>query len=166
MSRSLLENGDPTTYVLVDIDGVLNPFLGWGLSERGFTNVTHSWGAWQLNSDLHAPWLKEISKYAELVWCSSWGSESNVASRHFELPDLPFVKLSGLSTNSGHGTWKLPYVEDFLREKIGKVVWLDDEFQSDASHWASTRTQTLLIDCDPSIGFTELQYKNILAFIK
>lgn len=153
------------TYVLVDIDGVLNPFLAWDLYERGFVGVTHGWASWQLNGELHAPWLQEISKHATLIWCSSWEDESNLAARHFKLPDLPYVKLSGPSTNSTHGTWKLPYVEDFLRGKDEKVVWLDDELQSDAAHWANKRGGTLLVNCEASVGFTEQQYKEVLAFI-
>lgn len=153
------------TSILIDIDGVLNPFLAWNLPERGFSKVNHTWGSWQLNSKLHSPWFKELAKYSELVWCSSWEDESNIIARYFELPDMPFVKLSGSATSSAHGTWKLPYVEDYLAKKDEKIVWLDDEFQTDAFHWAKQRTQTLLIECDPSTGFTQLQYEQVLNFI-
>jgi len=153
------------TYILMDIDGVLNPFLAWDLEERGFNPVSHGWANWQLNAELHAPWLQNLSAIASLYWCSSWEEESNYVSRHFKLPDFPFVKLSGPATTSAHGTWKLPYVEDFLKGKDEKVVWFDDEFGVDAFHWAEQRGNTFLVQCDPSVGFSSEQYKEVLDFI-
>lgn len=152
-------------YVLLDIDGVLNPFLAWDLVERKFETVHKEWATWQLNASLHAPWIQALSEKATIVWCSSWEEASNAVSEHFGLPDFPFVKLSGTATTSDHGTWKLPYVEDFLRGKDDKVIWLDDEFEADAYRWSESRKNTLLLPCAPAVGFNEGDFRKALAFL-
>jgi len=150
------------TKVLVDIDGVLNPFLSSDLVGRGFSRVSEGWAEWMIHPQ-HGDWLREIAQHAEIVWATSWEVESSALSRMFLLGNIPSIHFARVSRGD---TWKLSGVQEYARDIDEPIVWIDDELGSDAENWAEQREDTLLIRCDPSVGFIEEQYATVLNFVR
>lgn len=150
--------------ILVDIDGVLNPFLGLDLESKGFTyqNLT-PYAGWHL-SVVHGQWLKELSKKHEVVWASAWQAEAKELEEYWGLPDGQFIEFKTIHYGE---TMKLPDIIKYAEKQPDSewVVWIDDELGEDAHEWAASRPNTLLVECDPSVGWTEEQYQLIVETI-
>lgn len=153
--------------VLVDIDGVLNPFLGDATKlAASFAPVQEGWASWLLDFDAHRRYLMELEREATIVWASSWEEESNIVNKYFGLDSITYPHVPFKSSPSGLGMWKLPAIERYLASTSEAVVWLDDEFEDDARDWAAARPNTLLVECDPSMGWSEAQYEQVLDFVR
>lgn len=153
--------------ILVDIDGVLNPFLGDATQlSPSFAPVQEGWASWLLDFDAHRRYLMELEQEAEIVWASSWEEESNLVNKHFELDSITYPHVPFKRFPIGLGMEKLPAIESYLASTSEAVVWLDDEFEDDARAWAVARPNTLLIECNPATGWTAAQYAQVLAFVR
>jgi hypothetical protein len=153
--------------VLFDIDGVLNPFLADASRlPPSFVPVQEGWASWLLDFNQHRQWMLQLEREAELVWASSWEEESNLVNKRFGLDGLTYPHVPFKNAPSGEGMWKLPAIERYLAQSDEAVVWLDDEFEDDAREWAARRPSTLLIECDPTMGWTEAQYEQVLDFVR
>lgn len=154
------------TVILWDIDGVLNPSLSDSAPDLGFLPLTSGWASWQLNPTTHGLWMKDLESKARMVWCSAWEESSNDISLFFGNKKYEYVPFRIVPPNTKPNlTWKLPAVKQFLKKISEPAIWLDDEFEQDAYDWAATRPNTLLITCDPKVGWTYEQYKEIQSFI-
>lgn len=155
--------------ILVEIDGVLNPFLSYSSSEEGAIHVSIGWASWSLNFKTHGKWLEALSKENRIVWCSSWEEESNKVSEIFCIPEFEYVTFKPRITELplGH-MWKLNDVVKFIGDNDDLVIWLDTEFEKDAYEWAKYRglEKTILIECDSSVGWTYAEYVNILKLLE
>lgn len=155
------------TTILWDIDGVLNPFLATDLKQRGFIHVQEGWATWDISLLEHAPWMRDLQTKANFIWCTSWEEEANTISSYFGLTSyFDHIHLRHDETPPGNHIWKMGSVQKWLKDKPGPIIWLDDQFEEDDFKWAAARTDdTLLIQCDPVVGWTEEQYQQILDFI-
>lgn len=152
--------------ILFDIDGVLNPFTAVGLPDS-YLPVKSRWTTWRIDTGQHLLWLKQLAVKNTLVWCSSWEEDSNDINRFLGLEEWDYVEFedSSVYPEAQQKTWKL---DDVITALVGveeKVVWLDDEFKPDAHEWAKSRGNTLLIPCDPSVGWNVTQYEQMVAFL-
>lgn len=153
--------------VLLDIDGVLNPFLADASKlPASFEKVQEGWVSWLLDYDKHRDYLLALELESEIIWASSWEEESNLVNKHLGLgcAEYPYVLFENMP--GGKGTWKLPSIQHYLDASDEPVVWLDDEFEDDARSWAARRPNTLLIECDPREGWTQPQYEQVLEFVR
>jgi hypothetical protein len=157
------------SYILWDIDGVLNPFMATDLVERGFVRFNRDWISWDLDIVHHAEWMRQLDEQNKFVWASTWGDESNALCGWFHLKELSYPHIP-LQMNSNHdGTWKLASVSTWVEQNVPrteKIVWVEDELHEDAYRWAENRGNVLLVKTDDSVGFTEQQYENVVAFLQ
>jgi len=158
------------TTILWDIDGPLNPQFATDLVERKFLHVNEGYASWNIDVINHGQWMRHLEKLTTMVWCSAWLNDSNVLATYYMLENhMDFVDLYDSiepGTNPDEGMWKLPAVKEYLHKSVEPIIWLDDEFTPDAFQWAENRGNTLLILCDPAIGWTYEQYQQMLEFIE
>lgn len=152
-------------YLLIDIDGVLNPFPGPGgsippgfqphrLDRAGAPNVP----VW-LNP-AHGSWIIATRSLgiARPRWATSWNSEANrLIAAHVGLDPMPYVDLGTPTISTPHPTgylWKRDPVAAWADDAA--LVWIDDDFSPPDHEWAKQRAlsgiPTLLLQPDPYQG--------------
>lgn len=142
---------DRRPLLLIDVDGVLNPYAARGLP-AGFTR--HTLGGFRvLLATQHGQWLNELRGDFELVWCTTWEEQANsLIGPVLGLPRLPVIKVNDSAGYRGY-TWKLPAVQAAVGDR--PLVWLDDDLGQDARAWArerNTRVATRLLIPQASAG--------------
>lgn len=153
-------------YLLLDIDGVFNPFLCPNLQERGFIVYQSGWITWSIDLINHAAWLRDIEKEVNIVWASSWLDDSNHLAAMFGLYNaiLPHIEVG--RTGSGE-TWKLDSVREWVEKNTtpeDSIVWIDDEVYDDAFQWADRNNNVLIIKPDPAVGLTAEEWQEMKDF--
>jgi hypothetical protein len=147
----ILDGADPRPVLLVDVDGVLNPWLADGCPD-GYHEYDFFPGERVLLSPGHGELLTSLAPAYELVWATAWEHRANqLISPVLSLPELPVIEfpLSGLDL----GFRKLPSVIEAVGQR--PCAWIDDAHQSDHYTWAQERgIPTLIIDIDPAEGLT------------
>lgn len=150
--------------ILLDLDGVFNPFLSFTLSEDGYQRVSVGWAEWSLKPE-HGLWLQALATHADLIWVSSWNEQSNGANQFWKIPGFPHIRL----TNGSEGeniTWKLATIQQHFVGDDSPIIWVDDELKADAYEWAQSRPNTFLVKCEPNTGFTKEQFKHVYKTVK
>jgi hypothetical protein len=154
---------DPRPLLLIDIDGVLNPFVPTGDPIPAGYAERRIGGQRMLLNDAHGTWLRTLADRFDLVWVSTWEAEANalVAPAIHAPLDLPFIAFAERTPDGW--TWKLPAVQRYAGER--PLAWLDDDPGPDVAAWAAGRASpTLVISPDPRIGWTEDQHRRLLDF--
>lgn len=142
---------DQRPLLLLDVDGVLNPFAADGCPPgyQEFPFFPDEEPVWLCPG--HADWLRELAGHFEIVWVTAWGQEAN---KHIApvlgLPRLPVIEFPPIPF---HPREKVPAVASFVGEH--PAAWIDDALTQEARDWAASRTSpTLLVDIDAAIGLT------------
>jgi len=136
-------------YLLIDIDGVLNP-LNRGTKPAGFKrHEMAGYDVWL--SPQHGAWLRALGSWFDLVWATTWEHEARLIATVLSLPlDLSVIEFDQDRTED---TWKLHDVRRFVGDR--PLAWIDDDLWSDAFDWAEERSSpTLLIRVAPHRGLT------------
>ncbi len=146
-------------YLLIDVDGVLNPF-GTGRAPDGFArHELLGYDVWL--SPRHGLWLNGLATWFDLVWATTWEHDApRLIAPILELPtDLPVIEFR----QSEGETWKLRDVARFAGNR--PLAWIDDDLFGDALAWADQRTApTLLIRTSPNVGLVEQDVRRLEAF--
>jgi hypothetical protein len=141
---------DPRPLLLVDVDGVLNPWLARGCPE-GFREYSFFPGERVLLSAAHGDLLRKLAGSFELVWATAWEHKANrLICPVIGLPLLPVI---GFPLGGRDRLFrKLPAVIDSVGDR--PVAWIDDDHRPDHFLWARQRgVPTLLVEIDPAEGF-------------
>ncbi len=152
--------------LLVDIDGVLNPFTADSVPD-GFDEHRLA-GMRVLLSPTHGEWLRELGKEFELVWATTWEADANLLiGPLIGLPELPFITFTPPDPTFEGYTLKLPDVIAFVRDR--PAAWIDDDLSSDARYWSHWRRTelgipTLLVDVYPRSGLRESHVERLRSF--
>jgi len=146
--------------VLLDVDGVLNPFerphRGYRRHRCSPNGVTYK--LW-LNSR-HGRMLLDLAQSAgaELAWASFWCDHANTwIAPKVGLPQLPFVPIPsfpGLGEGTTLGAWKVRHVVSWVERR--PFVWFEDE--PDVVECLANESglaDHLLVSVDPRVGLTE-----------
>jgi hypothetical protein len=154
------------TYIILDIDGVLNPFYARYNPDLNFTWLAEGNQGLFLKPDMHTRWLQKLSEHATIIWGSAWEKESNLVLRLLNIDDTwGWIPLD--REDVGLGTWKLksikPWVESLPTNE--KVVWLDDELESDVFIWAQERGNMLALAPNRAQGLTEEDFQRVYDFV-
>jgi hypothetical protein len=144
--------------LLLDVDGVLNPIGGGpppGYTRDDSNGFRVTWSA------RHRMWLRELAKYYEMVWATTWEHKANEAfAPLLGLPQLDVIEFT--SKRQGE-TWKLTDVKDFVGDR--PCSWIDDDLYNDAHAWADNRgIPTLLIRPMSSVGLTQAHVSDLEEF--
>ena len=147
----ILNPADSRPVLLVDVDGVLNPWLAERTPD-GFHEYDLFPGERVLLSPGHGELLTSLTPAYELVWATAWEHRANqLIGPVLALPELPVIEFP----LSGRDVFfrKLPAVIEAVGDR--PCAWIDDEHQPDHYTWAQRRAApTLLIDIDPEVGLT------------
>lgn len=147
----ILDSGDPRPLLLVDVDGVLNP---WEAAEcpPGFREYSFFPGERVLLSEGHGELLRELAASFELVWATAWEHRANrLICPVIELPELPVIEFPLAGTDFFFR--KLPAVIESVGDR--PCAWIDDDHHPDHHEWARERgVPTLIVDIDPAVGLT------------
>jgi hypothetical protein len=146
-----LDSADSRPLLLVDVDGVLNPWFAPRCPD-GFREYSFFPGERVLLSEGHGALLRELASSFELVWATAWEHKANrLICPVIALPELPVIEFP--LTGPDYRFRKLPAVIDSVGDR--PCAWIDDEHQPDHYHWARERgVPTLLVDIDPAEGLT------------
>lgn len=138
--------------ILLDIDGVLNPFMMPNPLQKGYKAIDHQWGQWHIDPNAKAH-LQRLSELDTLIWASTWEETSNDIMDALELPRIDWIPLD---TPSNSDTLKLSSIIEWEAKNcvLTPLVWIEDELEDDAFLWAQNRPQTLLIHTEPDVGIT------------
>lgn len=145
--------------VLVDVDGVLNPFEKprWGYRRHRAVTEGGDFRLW-LNRR-HGGLLRELAAAtgAQLAWASYWrGSANEWIAPKVGLPQLPFVPIPrhpGAGSGYTLGGWKARHVAEWAGAR--PFVWFEDE--PDATECIAAQqgvADHLLVAVDPLRGLT------------
>lgn len=154
------------TVIILDIDGVLNPFGARHNTELGFTWLERDNTGVFLKPDLHVPWIERLSEHATFVWGSAWGEGSNLLLELLGLDgQWGWIPLD--RDDVGLGTWKLKSVKPWVDALPAgeRVVWLDDELESDVFDWVEKRGNMLAVCPDRYEGLTEADFQRVYDFV-
>lgn len=162
----MTSDGGRRLLLLIDVDGVLNPFVPGGVVPVGFDEHRID-GMRVLLTPRHGEWLRSLATDFDLVWASTWESDAN---RHIGavlgLPPLPHIVFRAPEAWAQEWTRKLPGVDAFARDR--PLAWIDDRFGAEERQWAHDRTAggipTLLVETDGSVGLTQGDVSIIRAF--
>jgi hypothetical protein len=144
-------NGDRRPILLVDVDGVLNPWEAESTPD-GFGEYSFFPGERVLLSPGHGKLLTGLARDYELVWATAWEHNANrLICPVLEMPELPVIEFP----MSGRDLFfrKLPSVINAVGDR--PCAWIDDVHRPDHYEWAAGRgVPTLLVDVNPAEGFT------------
>jgi hypothetical protein len=146
--------------LMVDIDGVVSLFGGWGAIDgaRGSRSVDGSFhsidGIPHFLSATAAAHLLELSAVFDLVWASGWEERANEHLPHLLglPPALPFLRFER-SVGRSNAHWKLEAIDTYARGR--PLAWVDDALNAACDQWARARpAPTLLVQTQPQHGLT------------
>jgi hypothetical protein len=147
----ILDSTDPRPVLLVDVDGVLNPWLAEGCP-AGFGVYDFFPGERVLLSPGHGELLLSLAHDYELVWATAWEHRANrLICPVLALPELPVIEFP----LSGRDLYfrKLPAVIEAVGDR--PCAWIDDEHRPDHYTWGASRgVPTLIVDINPAEGLT------------
>jgi hypothetical protein len=148
---NLSSSDDPRPILLVDVDGVLNPWEA-AFCPDGFAEYEFVPGERVLLSPAHGELLTSLAAAYELVWATAWEHRANqFICPVLAMPALPVIEFPLCGRDLLFR--KLPSV----REAVGDrpCAWIDDVHLPDHYEWAATRgVPTLIVDINPAEGLT------------
>ena len=148
--------------LLVDVDGVLNPF--------GFDGPPKGFGAHNFFpeddypvylTEVHGRWLRELSDSFEMVWATGWCEDANrLLAPFFGLPQWPTIPFPPVPFDPAE---KVPAIDFFARER--SCAWIDDNMTPEALDWAAGRSApALTIEVESSVGLTREMVDQLLEW--
>lgn len=152
----------PRPLLLVDIDGVLNPYAAMECPD--------GYGEYQLFPNdpylhrlcaLHGQWLRELTDAFEVVWASAWGCVAHEKlGSILGVEEFPFVPMPPIPFPPAE---KVPAIGTYA---LGRgLAWLDDAIGPEARAWAAGRGEpTLLVCIDPAVGLQRADVDHLLAW--
>jgi hypothetical protein len=161
--------------ILLDVDGVLNPFPftpgihEWEF-EPTFTSSAES-GSWPLNlSKEMGRALVELG--CEIQWLTTWILRGDFANSEIGRPLgwEPHVAMEVVATSNTDPFWKVRTVKKLLETSGPKVIWIDDEGAKfinlfDDIAVLDPHDRLLVVSTASSVGITKFHIEAIRAFI-
>ena len=153
-------------YLLLDVDGVLNAFLGPG-SSGAFEKRFMAKGFKMLLPAGSRKWVEQLEQHFTIVWCTTWQAEAaGMLAPHFGFgAGWDFVPLE---LDGRYDTIKLPSVRRWISDNLeadDRFAWIDDDLADDARSWASVcGYPNILLAPSPETGWTRSDVDELVAF--
>ena len=115
-------NRDQKPLLLVDVDGVLNPYAA-DCCPDGYQEYNFFPGEEPVRlCPIHGRWLRELANRFDLVWATGWG---DAAHRHIS-PVLGLPQFPAIVFPSGrfHPAQKVPAIDAYAGDRA--LAWIDD----------------------------------------
>lgn len=154
------------TYLLIDVDGPLNPYAAKP-HQRPIGYSTHKlnptgWVGKPLRVWLNHNHGKMILDFCEKhslepVWATTWEHDANeMIGPHIGLPKLPVIEFGSFDK------WKCFSILKFAGNK--RIVWLDDDFtiyKKEVDWLYHHKPDSIFYLISPKIGLTQNDLNNI-----
>jgi hypothetical protein len=155
--------------LLIDVDGVLNPFGFWEPLPNEFVKYSIKVNdgrtfSVHLNAE-HGKRLLDLSDRFELTWCTTWVHEANEKiGPKIGLPELPVVEWNNVQPQWAIGDlcWKTLDVIDYTVER--PFVWLDGDIgEADVDYIGYKRGDNnfALAKTDAFVGLEDMHFESI-----
>jgi len=174
--------------VCLDIDGVLNPWLG--PESEGFeahhlhvpasdlpqgSPFLRGHGREDLEMDVfvsreHGRWLNALAEKADIYWATTWETAANL---HYgpllgiglleTIPHSWWMPTFSDVKNGDVGHWKREALRDLFADR--PLVWIDDFAYDEGLEFWRGSAPTLVIVPDGTIGLTREQMEQVDQFI-
>lgn len=147
----------PDALILIDVDGVLNPWSKQGPHWREYRAVADgiTWNV-VLTPD-HGPMLLTLAAEtgAELVWATTWDHDANrEIGPRIGLPELPVIETRTHPGQPGVHP-KVPPVAEYVAGR--PFVWFDDDLRRTDRDYLKAHPGVgdfLIVDVGPRAGLT------------
>ena len=154
---------DALPVILLDLDGVLNPFAALTCPD-GFRERVLFEGEEPVRFCLrHGDWIRELAAVGDVWWATGWGADANaIYLPLLGLEPLPFVQLPPVPFEP---ELKVPAIDAMAGDR--PVVWIDDNHTAAGRRWSADRAApTLLVPIDPATGWTRAEVDRILHWVE
>lgn len=142
----------PKPLLLVDIDGVLNPYAASSCPD-GYCEYDLFPGEKPVRlAEKHGHWLRELGEDFDLIWATGWQEDpGQLISPILGIKAFPRIVFPPVPFDPAE---KVTAIRSYVRDR--PVAWVDDMITPEAGMWAAERrAPTLLVDVDPATGLTE-----------
>jgi hypothetical protein len=148
--------------LLLDLDGVLNPFAAAACPEGYLEHVCFEGEDPQRYCPAHAGWIRELAAAGELWWATGWGDYANeLFLPLLGVEPLPVVRFPAVPFEA---EMKVPAVDLVAGDR--PAAWIDDNHTPRGLRWAAARpAPTLLVSVDPAVGWTRSDVDNVLDWV-
>lgn len=150
------------SHLLLDIDGVLNPFLHADPWNAGYDVCRNPWTTWLLHP-MHGEALQRLRERGhKLVWATSWEEEADAVCQFYEI--APFDETIMFGTDSAlHGEPKLASIQNYCqRFPQERIVWVEDEVTDMLVSHTKDIANLQIVHCDPRHGWTKAKIRETL----
>ena len=148
-----------TPILLLDLDGVLNPFAAATCPDGYQECVLFEGEDPQRYRRGHGEWIRELSTVAEVWWATGWGDHANeLFLPLLGVDPLPVVRFPPVPFDP---ELKVPAVAEVAGDR--PAAWIDDNHTPRGLRRAAARpAPTLLVSIDPAIGWTRADVHRVL----
>ena len=147
--------------MLLDLDGVLNPFGASTCPDGYVEHEFHPGEGPDRYCPAHGAWIAELAAVGDVRWASSWGDDANtLLAPLLGIEPLPVVRFPPLALRPED---KIPAIVEAAGDR--PTAWIDDNHTDPGRRWAAARAApTLLVPVDSAIGWTRPDIDRILAW--
>ncbi|MEV4574347.1 HAD domain-containing protein [Nonomuraea jabiensis] len=154
--------------ILLDVDGVLNPWHRQGPDWLSVTAVCDGVAYPVVLNPEHGPLLLQLAHEtgAELVWATTWAEHANrEIGPLVGLPELPVIPVN-TGTKAPHVHPKTPPVAAYVNRR--PFVWFDDDLERADRQYLKRHENVdrfRIIDVGPRKGLRELHVEQAAAWL-
>jgi len=147
--------------ILLDLDGVLNPFAAATCPDGYQEHVFFEGEDPDRYCAAHAGWIRELAGVGELWWATGWGEHANdVYLPILGVEPLPVVRFPPVPFAP---ELKVPSIDAVAGDR--PAAWIDDNHTEAGRRWAAGRAApTLLVPIDPAVGWTRVDVDRVVEW--
>jgi hypothetical protein len=149
--------------VLLDLDGVLNPFAAPACPDGHRERVLFAGEEPVRFCPGHADWIRELAAAGDLWWATGWGENANeIYLPLLGVEPLPVVRFPPVPFEP---ELKVPAIDAAIGSR--PAAWIDDNHTAAGWRWAAERrAPTLLVSIDPAIGWSRADVDRVLDWVR
>lgn len=158
-------------YLLLDVDGPLNPYSKRYDPDEGLTRVFLDLLSLEFSerrgrhtvpvllNPAHGEMLTRLSEYYVLTWATMWEDLANTLLSPFygigELPHVKWTKANAMKSVYRRFSHKTLDIEAYMLEKDAPFVWVDDEAFKRDERYLQNSLDAHVMTINPKYGLTQ-----------